>query len=66
MVNTSPFTCTQSNMKYWIQYVRQGVQGSSTSVEYSFRVENHQFDTLSVHNSNYLNLVTFEMCSFCF
>ena len=48
MVNTSPFTCTQSNMKYWIQYVRQGVQGSSTSVEYSFGAENHQFDTLSV------------------
>ena len=65
MVNTSPFTCTQSNMNYWIQYVRQGVQGSSTSVEYSFRDENHQFDTLSVQNSNYLNLVTFKMCSFC-
>ena len=65
MVNTSSFTCTHSNMKYWIQYVRQGVQGSSTSVECSFSAENHQFDTLSVHNSNYLNLVTFEMCSFC-
>ena len=66
VVNTSAFTCTHSNMKYWIQYVRQGVQGSSTSVEYSFSAENHQFDTLSVHNSNnYLNLVTFEMCSFC-
>ena len=65
VVNTSSFTCTHSNMKYWIQYVRQGVQGSSTSVEYSFSAENHQFDTLSVHNSNYLNLVTFEMCSFC-
>ena len=65
MVNTSSFTCTHSNMKYWIQYVRQGVQGSSTSVEYSFSAENHKFDTLSVHNSNYLNLVTFEMCSFC-
>ena len=51
MVNTSPFTCTQSNMKYWI-YVRQGVQGSSTSVEYSFRAENDKFDNLSVHNSN--------------
>ena len=38
------------------------VQGTSTSVEYSFSAENHQFDTLSVHNSNYLNLVTFEMC----
>ena len=61
MVNTSLFTCTQSNMKC----VRQGVQGSSTSVEYSFRAENHQCHTLSVHNSNYLNLVTFEMCSFC-
>ena len=48
-------------MTYWI---RQGVQGSSASVEYSFRAENHQFDTLSVHNSNYLNPVTFEMCSF--
>ena len=65
MVNTSSFTCTHSNMKCWIQYVRQGVQGSSTSVEYSFSAENHQFDTLSVHNSNSLNLVTFEMCSFC-
>ena len=65
VVNTSSFTCTHSNMKYWIQHVRQGVQGSSTSVEYSFRAENHQFDTLSVHNSNYLNLVTFEMCSCC-
>ena len=65
MVNTSSFTCTHSNMKYWIQYVRQGVQGSSTSVEYSFSAENHQFDTLSVHNSNCINLVTFEMCSFC-
>ena len=65
MVNTSSFTCTHSNMKYWIQYVRQGVQGSSTSVEYSFSAENHQFDTLSVHNSNSLNLVTSEMCSFC-
>ena len=65
MASNSHFTCTQSNMKYWIQYVRQGIQGSSTSVEYSFRAENHQFDTLSVHNSNYLNLVTFEMCSFC-
>ena len=65
VVNTSSFTCTHSNMKYLIQYVRQGVQGSSTSVEYSFSAENHQFDTLSVHNSNYLNLVTFEMCSFC-
>ena len=65
MVNTSSFTCTHSNIKYWIQYARQGVQGSSTSVEYSFSAENHQFDTLSVHNSNYLNLVTFEMCSFC-
>ena len=62
MVNTSSFTCTHSNMKNWIQYVRQGVQGSSASVEYSFSAENHQFDTLSVHNSNYLNLVTFEMC----
>ena len=66
MVNTSSFTCTHSNMNYWIQYVRQGIQGSSsTSVEYSFSAENHQFDRLSVHNSNYLNLVTFEMSSFC-
>ena len=65
MVNTSLFTCTQSNIKYWIQYVSQGVQGSSTSVACLFSAENHQFDTLSVHNSNYLNLVTFEMCSFC-
>ena len=55
---SSSFTCIHSNMKYWIQYVRQGVQGSSTSVDYSF-------STLSVHNSNYLNLVTFEMCSLC-
>ena len=49
-------------MKYWIQYVRQGVQGSSTNVEYSFRAENHQFDndSLSTQFSNYLNLVTFE------
>ena len=47
MVNTSSFTCTHSNMKNWIQYVRQGVQGSSASVEYSFSAENHQFDTLS-------------------
>ena len=62
MVNTSSFNCTNLNMKYWIQYVRQGVQGSSTSVEYSFSGENNQFDTLSVHNSNFLNLVTFEMC----
>ena len=62
MVNTSSVTCTHTNMKYCIQYVRQGVQGSSMSVEYSFSAENHQFDTLSVHNSNYLNLVTFEMC----
>ena len=42
MGNPSSFTCTHSNMKYWIQYVRQGVQGSSTSVEYSFSAENHQ------------------------
>ena len=62
--NTS-FTCAQSNMKHWIQYVRQGVQGSSTNMVHSFRAENHQFDTLSVHCSNDLNLVTFEMCSFC-
>ena len=34
VVNTSPFTCIHSNIKYWIQYVRQGIQGSSTSVEY--------------------------------
>ena len=27
MVNTSPFTCTQSNMKYWIQYVRRVSRG---------------------------------------
>ena len=66
MVNTSSFTCTHSNMKYWIQYVRQGVQGSSTSVEYSFSADNPQFDTLSVHNSNYLNLVTFEYVNFVF
>ena len=65
VANTSPFTCIQSNMKYWIQYVRQGVQGSSTSVEYSFRTENHQFDTISAHDSNYLNPETFELCSFC-
>ena len=61
MVNTTPFICTQSNLKYWIQLVSQGVQGSSASVKYSFRAEIHQFDTLSVHRSNYLNLVTFEM-----
>ena len=30
-----------------LQYVRQAVQGSSMSVEYSFSAENHQFDTLS-------------------
>ena len=66
MVHTSSFTCTHSNMKYWIQYVRQGVQGSSTGVEYSFSAENHQFDTISVHNSNYLNLVTFEYVHFFF
>ena len=46
--------------EYWIHYVRQGVRGSSTSVEYSFSAENHQFDTISVHNSNnYLNTCDF-------
>ena len=53
MVNTSSFNCTHSNMKYWIQYVRQGVQGSSTSMEYSFSDDNHQFDTLSVRGVNF-------------
>ena len=66
VVNTFLFTCTHSNMKYWIQYVRQGVHKSSSSVEYSLRAENHQFDTLSVHNSKYLNLVTFENAHFFF
>ena len=66
MVNTSSFNCTHSNMNYWIQYVRQGVQGSSLSVEYSVGAETHQFDTLSVHISNYLNLVTFEYVHFVF
>ena len=28
----------------------------------SFSAENYQFDTLSVHNINYLNLGPFEMC----
>ena len=65
VVNTSYFTCTVSNMKHRIEYVRQGVHGLSTSVEYFFKAENNQFDTISVHNINYLNLVTFEMCSFC-
>ena len=44
--NQNMYSCTHSNMKYWIQNVRQGVQGSSLSVEYSFSAENHQFDTL--------------------
>ena len=50
MVNTSSFTCTHSNMKYWIQY-KAGCPGIiSTSVEYSFSAENHQSDILSIHN----------------
>ena len=57
-------TCTQSNLNTGYKYVRQGVQGSSMSVVYSFSAGNHQFDTLSIHYSDYLNLVTFEMCSF--
>ena len=65
VVNISSSICAQSNIEYWIQYVRQGVQGSSTTVVYYVSAENHQFDTISVDCSNYLNLVIFVMGSFC-
>ena len=39
----SSLTCAQSTVKYCIQYVKQFVQGSSTSMVYSSSAENNQF-----------------------
>ena len=59
MVNIFSLIFSNSTMKYWVQYVNQGVQWSSTSVVFSSSAEHHQLDTLTVHCSNYLNLVIF-------